>query len=167
MAWQASTSSELISGSSSMGAGSALSRSWVAIPPSATITGFTMNWQLAIAASGTTYTSFASGTFSRFPSWLFGVSYVPTGSTAPNLDTDADDVLFLWVGSYNPFWDRNTINQAGGPAWADLYQYGGSHKGRVQLGSGVGGEIMMHIANTSGATQSTAWQATIRASYHS
>jgi hypothetical protein len=167
MAWQASTSSEMINGNSSMGANSALSRSWVPIPASVTISGFSCEWQLSAGAAGSTYNSIPANTFSRFPSWLFGISYVPTGGTAPNLDTDADNALFLWVGSYNPFWDRNTINQAGSPAYTDLYQYGGSHKGRVQLGSGVGGNIMMHIANVNSITQNTAWQATMRASYHS
>lgn len=166
MSWQSSTATAVIVGSSTMSASSALSRAWTAIPASVRITGFTMNWQLAAGASGSTYNTFAAGVFSRTPNWAFGISYVASGGTVPNLFSATDDTQFLWVGGYNPYADRNTINTAGSPAYADLYQYGGSHSARLQLDSGVGGDLYMHVANLHTGSQTTFWEATVRASYH-
>lgn len=166
MVWQASTSSGLITANATMGTGTALNRAWVNIPSAVTITGFLADILITPAAGAGTYNNYATGTFMNPPDVIVGISYVPTGGAIPSLATTFDDPQYLWVGQFAPMFDRNTINTAGTPAYKDLFIYGMSQRGRVQLGSGGGGSIYFHLMNTALTTGAYEWYATTRVSFH-
>jgi hypothetical protein len=165
VAWIASTATETIFGSSSMASASSLNRAVVAIPTNQTITAFEFNLWISPGAGSGTYNSFPTGTFGNLPHWLVGIAYVLTGGTVPAVGTAADDPAVLWAGWTEPYFDRNTIQNGASPAYQDLYIYGLKTKGRLQLPSGIGGNIYMLLNNTGTATVPTQWEATIRASY--
>lgn len=163
--WHATTATEFITGSSSMGALSALNRAVVGIPASVRITSYLCRWQVGLGAGSSTYNSFTTGNAARAASWVVGISYVPTGGSVPNLASAPDDSDFLWLSYSTPGYDRQTINTAGSPAYKDLFSWRDEIKGRTHVNSVGGGTIYWHLWNIDGVTNVTDWSVMLRASY--
>lgn len=165
MNWNVFTLTALTSGSSSMATATALDRSIAANGAGLLTTGWEVNADLSIGAASGTYNTFATGGFAQETPWLWGVSWVPTGGTAPNIITAADDSQFLFVAHTDNGFDRNTINTAGSPAYKDSLIWRFKHKGRTQLPTGSGGNFHWHIGNTQTVTVLVQWEAMVRITY--
>lgn len=165
MTWNVFTSTFTESSSSSMGAGTGLSRALMTLGTGFIITSWQVEADIAIGAGSGTYNTFTTGEFGTEVPWLFGVSYVPTGGTVPNLSSAPDDDQFLFVGHLDPQYDRNTINTAGGPTYKDLYSWRFRREGRHQVNTGVGGGLNWHLANLSVGTTDTGWSVVARITY--
>lgn len=165
MAWNVNTATAGISGVSSMGTGTSLSRSLGSIPGSARLTSVTMRVTLKQGGLAATYAAFSTSNVATSASWLWGFSYVPTGTTVPTLGTDTDNPLFLLVEYPTTDDFRSTINQAGSPAYNDLFGWVSNRYARFQVDTTVGGSIYLHIANAVTSTVFTGWSVMSRATW--
>jgi len=154
-----------VNGTSSMAANSALNRAAGIIPANEMITGIELMTYLSVGSSGTTYNTLGTNQLGHIMPWVVAISYVPTGTSVPSLGANPDDSHFLLVQYVHPTKDRQTINQAGSPAYADIFTWELERRRRVQLLSGVGGQLYFHIWNMSVATVFTGWEAIVRGYY--
>lgn len=166
MSWQALTLTTLIGGSSSMGAGTALSRAIGTIPTACYITSFALRVRINLGAGTSTYANYASGSFIRNPDWTWGISWVPTGSAIPNLATDQDNPLFIVTDYFSDSFIRNTINTAGSPTYQDLFGWVSERRGRCHLTTSPGGTAYIHVANNGAVTEVTQWDIHARVAYN-
>lgn len=165
MSWLVNTASTGIAGSSSMGTLTGLNRAGVTIPSNSVITGFTWYWALADGAGAGTYNNYGTGQFAIPMEWQVGLSFVPTGSSAPNIISNPDSQLFLDIRYNEPGYTDQLINTAGAPAYKDLFSWTGRGKGRLQLPAPVGGVVNFHVGNITTGTVATQWVCLQRVSY--
>lgn len=165
MNWEVITSTVAISGSSTMGANTALSRAGNTIGTGYVLTGFQIEEQLSLGAGSTTYNDFSTGQFLRASGWIWGLSWVPTGDTVPNLQSAPDDAHFIHVGYNERGWDRQTINTAGSPAYTDLFAWRMNRKGRMQIPTAPGGIFYWHVANLTSVSVVTEWSGFLRLTF--
>lgn len=166
MSWQALTSTLLLSGSSSMGTGTALSRAFAALPNSAFLTSFAVRVRMNLGAGSTTYNNYSTGSFLRNPDWTWGLSWVKTGDTVPNLFSAPDDSHFIVVDYFSDSFIRNTINTAGAPTYQDLFGWVSDRRGRLHQTTDPGGDVYFHIANNGSGTEDTQWDVLGRFGYN-
>jgi hypothetical protein len=166
MGYQALTETILLSGSASMGAGTGLERTLVVIPTSSFLTSFLVRVRMNLGAGTSTYASYSSGEFLRNPDWTWGISWVKTGDTVPNIQSAPDDSHFLAVDYFSDSFIRQTINTAGSPTYQDLFGWVAERKGRCQVPTSPGGSTYFHIANNGSGTEATQWDVLARFSYN-
>src|SRR5215469_510428 len=154
-----------VNGTSSMGANSALNRAAGIIPANEMITGVELMTYLSVGSSGSTYNTLGTNRLGHIQPWVVAISYVRTGTTGRSLGANRDDRHFLMVQCVHPNYDRQTINQAGSPAYADIFTWNLERRRRVQVLSGVGGQLYFHIWNMSTVTVFTGWEAIVRGYY--
>lgn len=167
MSWDSTTTWGTINSSSSMGAGTALSRSVTTTPANVTVTSYHFRCQIDDGAGSGSYTTFTTGQLARFSSWVIGLSWVPTGTSVPSLATDGDNPVFQFVDDIVDGRDRQTINTAGTPSYKDLFTWTLVRRGRMQIRTTVTGAFYLHIFNTDSTTHVTGWRCTVRGTYAS
>lgn len=165
MNWNVFTSTVPISGSATMGANTGLNRAGNTIGSGFVLTGFQIEEQLSLGAGSTTYNTFTTGELLVPGHWIWGLSWVPTGDTVPNLQSAPDDSHFIHVGYNERGYDRQTINTAGSPAYKDLFAWRMNRKGRMQIPTGPGGIFYWHVANLTAASLVTGWDGFLRLTY--